>query len=62
MKTLRTVTCLTEARAEKFLAEVRMLDRTAYMYRLDDDETGWYRICYYWDATRPAPAVPKVGN
>ena len=62
MKTLRTVTTYSEVRAEKLLAEARMLDRTAYMYRLDDDETGWFRICYYLDATRPAPAVPKEGN
>ena len=41
-------TASTEIAAEKLLAEARIYDPGAYMYRDHDDEGGHYVICYHW--------------
>ena len=44
--TLRTISTSSELAAEELLAEAKLLDIDAYMYRDDDDEMGFYQVCY----------------
>ena len=44
--TLHTLSTSSELAAEELLAQAILLDPGAYMYRDDDEEMGFFRICY----------------